>query len=141
MPIKLQSVELRLADVEAAARFFADLWGLTRVENGAAVRLRGSAALPYLIGLERGEPAIRSITFCGSPADIGKERELKGPDGEIYRFVAEEPAAPLPASRDQPIQLSHVVLNSKDVDAAERFAVEELGFKVSDRTRHMTFVR
>ncbi|MFN2645270.1 MAG: VOC family protein, partial [Burkholderiales bacterium] len=30
---------------------------------------------------------------------------------------------------------------SKDVDAAERFAVEELGFKVSDRTRHMTFVR
>src|SRR5207237_342302 len=94
MTIKLQSVELRVADVEGAARFFADVWGLTRVQDGGAVKLRGSAGLPYVIGLERGEPAIRSITFCGPAPEIGKEREVKGPEGEAYRFVVEQPEPP-----------------------------------------------
>jgi catechol 2,3-dioxygenase-like lactoylglutathione lyase family enzyme len=43
--------------------------------------------------------------------------------------------------RDKPIQLTHAVINSTDVEACERFAVENLGFKVSDRTAHMRFVR
>jgi 2,3-dihydroxy-p-cumate/2,3-dihydroxybenzoate 3,4-dioxygenase len=136
--MKLQSVELRVADVAKTAEFFAKVWGLTPVGSG---KLRGTAALPYIIGLEQGKPSIRSITFCGTRAEIGSEREVKGPDGETYRFVVETPVASLPAERDRPIQLSHVVLNSADADAAERFAVETLGFKVSDRTRHMNFVR
>ena len=131
--MKLQSVELRVPDVEATARFFTDVWGLTRVSGN---RLRGTDSLPYLVGLEHGEPAIVAITFCGDA-----EREVKGPQGETYRFVREERAPPLPAQRDRPIRLSHVVLNSADVDAAERFAVSQLGFRVSDRTRHMTFLR
>src|SRR5438045_3168806 len=126
--MKLQSVELRVADVAKTAEFFEKVWGLTPAGNG---RLRGTARLPYIIGLEQGKPSIRSITFCGTRDDIGKEREVKGPDGETYRFVHESPVAPLPAHRDRPIELSHVVLNSKDADAAERFAVEELGFKLS----------
>ena len=95
MTIKLQSVELRVADVEGAARFFAEVWGLTRVQNGGAARLRGTAGLPYIIALERGEPAIRSVSFCGTAAEIGHAREVKGPEGEIYRFVVE----PRPADR------------------------------------------
>jgi 2,3-dihydroxy-p-cumate/2,3-dihydroxybenzoate 3,4-dioxygenase len=39
------------------------------------------------------------------------------------------------------VQITHVVLNCKDVPAVERFAIDVLGFQVSDRTRHMTFVR
>ena len=131
--MRLQSVDLRVPDVEAAATFFVDLWGLERLPGN---RLRGSDALPYLVGLEQGAPAILGITFCG---DI--EREVKGPEGETYRFVRQQGAAILPAHRDRPIRLSHVVLNSKDVDAAERFATAQLGLKVSDRTRHMTFLR
>jgi 2,3-dihydroxy-p-cumate/2,3-dihydroxybenzoate 3,4-dioxygenase len=138
--MKLQSAELRVPDVQAAARFFEEVWGLTRV-GGEAMRLRGTAALPYLISLQEGQPALLGITFCGTKSEIGAEREVKGPDGERYRFVVQTPATALKAERDRPIQLSHVVLNSKDVDAAERFAVESLGFKVSDRTRHMTFMR
>jgi len=132
--VKLQSVDLRVPDVEATARFFADVFGLVRVSDA---RLRGTDALPYLVGLERGEPAIRAITFCGG----NEEREVRGPEGEIYRFVREQRVSPLSADRDRPIRLSHVVLNSADVDAAERFATAELGFRVSDRTRHMTFLR
>jgi catechol 2,3-dioxygenase-like lactoylglutathione lyase family enzyme len=129
--MKLQSVELRVPDVEGTARFFEQVWGLTPAGNGTAVRLRGTAGLPYIIGLERGAPALRSITFCGKRAEIGAEREVTGPEGERYRFVVEAAVPPLPAERDRPIQLSHVVLNSRDADAAERFAIEELGFTLA----------
>jgi 2,3-dihydroxy-p-cumate/2,3-dihydroxybenzoate 3,4-dioxygenase len=124
--LRLRSVELRVPDVDATARFFADVWGLS------------SGSVP-LVALERGEPAIRSITFCGP--EVAAEREVRGPEGELYRFVPETKAAPPPAGGDRPIRLSHVVLNSKDADAAERFATGTLNFKVSDRTRHMTFLR
>ena len=137
--MKLQSVELRVADVEKTSLFFQNVWGLTPADGGA--RLRGTASLPYVIGLEQGTPCIRSITFCGSRGEIGAEREVKGPEGETYRFVYESPLAPLATDKDRPIELSHVVLNSKDAAAAERFAIEQLGFKLSDRTRHMHFVR
>lgn len=139
--MKLQSVELRVADAEASAQFFEKIWGLSRAANGDAIRLRGTAALPYLISLEPGAPAILGVTFCGTKAEIGAEREIRGPEGERYRFIVESRATELPRHPDRPIELSHVVLNSADVDAAERFAVEQLGFRVSDRTRHMTFVR
>ena len=103
--MKLQSVDLRVPDVEATARFFAQVWGLERVQGN---RLRGTVSLPYLVGLEQGAPAIRAITFCGADA----EREVKGLEGETYRFVREQRVSRLPAARDRPIRLAHVVLNS-----------------------------
>jgi catechol 2,3-dioxygenase-like lactoylglutathione lyase family enzyme len=136
--MKLQSVDLRVPDVEATARFFAEVWGLVPVLGG---RLGGSDALPYLIGLEQGEPAIHAITFCGTKEETGGGREVRGPEGELYRFVIHERVEPLSASPDRPVRLSHVVLNSANVDAAERFATGTFGFRVSDRTRHMTFLR
>ncbi len=136
--MRLQSVELRVADVGAAAQFFEKVWGLHPAPGqGKAVRLRATAELPYVIQLEPGQPSLKSITFCGAD----KEREVKGLEGEMYRFVRENPVSSLPASRDQPMQLSHVVLTSANVEAAERFAVDKLAFKLTDRTRYMSFVR
>jgi catechol 2,3-dioxygenase-like lactoylglutathione lyase family enzyme len=135
--MKLQSVELRVPDADATARFFREVWGLQAAEGDGAIHLRGTAALPYLVSLEEGAPAILSITFSGS--DV--EREVRGPEGQRYRFVVERSERELPRHPDRPIGLSHVVLNSSDADAAERFAVQALGFKVSDRTKIMTFVR
>src|SRR5260221_13443026 len=100
--MNLQSVELRVADVEKTADFFEKVWRLIPAGNG---KLRGTAGLPYIIGLEQGTPGIRSITFCGTRAEIGAERQLKGADGEAYPFVYETPVAPLPSGKDQPIQL------------------------------------
>jgi hypothetical protein len=37
--MKLQSVDFRVPDVEATARFFAQVWGLERVQGN---RLRGT---------------------------------------------------------------------------------------------------
>jgi 2,3-dihydroxy-p-cumate/2,3-dihydroxybenzoate 3,4-dioxygenase len=73
---------------------------------------------------------------------------VQGPEAQAYRFVAET-SAPQPMSAqslsdcapDAPIQIAHAVMNAVDVAACERFVVDVLGFKVSDRTRMMTFVR
>src|SRR5688572_28779820 len=53
----------------------------------------------------------------------------------------ETSAVPALTDKDKPIQLTHAVLNSADQEASERFAVEKLGFIVSDRTAHMRFLR
>ena len=51
----------------------------------------------------------------------GKGFEVPGPEGQRYRFVLET-SRPAPLSdRDKPIQLTHAVLNSPDVEACERF--------------------
>src|SRR5207302_4362466 len=62
-------------------------------------------------------------------------------EGQRYRFAFETHADALPADPDKPLQLSHVVLNAADVDACVRFAVDELGFRLTHRTAHMSFVR
>src|SRR5690349_25117787 len=103
--MKLQSVELRVPDVPASAQFFENVWRLARVSGDGPVRLRGTEALPYLISLEQGAPAILSITFCGPKAEIGAEREVKGPEGERYRFVVQGHAVKEPAHPDRPIEL------------------------------------
>src|SRR5258708_24233585 len=112
--MKLQSVELRVADVEKTADFFGRVWGLTTIGNG---KLRGTAGLPYLIGLEKGTPSIRSITFCGSRPEIGAQPEGEGPQGETYRLLYESPLAPLATDQERPPELSHRPPNSKDAAA------------------------
>ncbi|HXJ09109.1 MAG TPA: VOC family protein [Burkholderiales bacterium] len=140
--MKLRSVELTVPQPAAAAEFLERVWRLApvRVDNSAGY-FRGSGTHPWILSLEPGEPAIRSITFSGTAAEVKGRTEVKGPEGQVYRFVVDEkPLAEL-QDRDAPIRITHVVLNTRDREACERFAVEVLGFKVSDRTRHMTFVR
>ena len=67
--------------------------------------------------------------------------EVEGPEGQRYRFVTEAKVNPLPVDRNRPIELSHAVINVADRQKSERFAIENLGFKLSDRTAHMSFLR
>jgi catechol 2,3-dioxygenase len=46
-----------------------------------------------------------------------------------------------PHNADKPIRLAHAVLNSVDVAAAMPFYENVLGFKLSDRTKIMAFIR
>ena len=66
---------------------------------------------------------------------------VQGPEAQTYRFLVEQEVPARLVDRDKPIQITHAVINAIDVAASERFAVEVLGFRVSDRTRAMTFVR
>jgi 2,3-dihydroxy-p-cumate/2,3-dihydroxybenzoate 3,4-dioxygenase len=153
--MRLRSVELEIPDLAPAAEFLEQVWGLAPAGSAGATRFfRGSGDHPYILSLTRAaEPAVAAITFSGSEQEIqqtdrtfdvpggGKGFEIRGPEAQCYRFIIETSrAAPL-ADEDKPIQLTHAVINSRDVEAAERFAVEKLGFKVSDRTGHMRFLR
>ena len=158
--MRLRAVELRAADVSQSADFLERVWGLRGVPGGGRTRyFRGTGDHPYLVSLTAAPVAgIEAITFSGSPDELQSLRErnqtarhfesaygagieVEGPDGQRYRFVTDSSAGQEPAEADRPIQLSHVVLNTRDWEACERFAVEKLGMRVSDRTRIMRFLR
>lgn len=167
--MRLRSVELAVPQLREAAEFLETLWGLTPAgTRGKTQYFRGTGGHPYILAVQAaGAPGVHAIEFSGSPGEIeetharvcranapvktfaeldapggGKGFVVQGPEAQAYRFVA-EPAPPpaLPAGRDQPVQITHAVMNAIDVAACERFVVDVLGFRVSDRTRAMTFVR
>jgi catechol 2,3-dioxygenase-like lactoylglutathione lyase family enzyme len=158
--MRLRAVELRVPDLSQSAEFLERIWGLREVPGGEKTRyFRGTGDHPYLVSLTAAAAAgIEAITFAGSSGEIqrlrksnGKLTELEsphgagiqveGPDGQRYRFVTDAKGSEAPADASRPVQLSHVVLNTRDWEACERFAVEKLGMRVSDRTRLMRFLR
>ena len=156
--MRLRSVELEVADAAAAADFLAGVWGLVPAGTAGKTRFfRGTGSHPYILSVtQAAAPAVAAITFAGTAEEIeklgkpdtayevpggGKGLEIRGPEGQTYRFISETPAPSALTDRDKPIQITHAVVNSADVEASERFAVEKLGFKVSDRTAHMRFLR
>jgi 2,3-dihydroxy-p-cumate/2,3-dihydroxybenzoate 3,4-dioxygenase len=156
--MRLRSVELELADAGQAADFLERLWGLAPAGSSGATRFfRGTGNHPYILSITKSStPAIAAITFAGSAAEIarlgkadtsydvpggGKGLEIRGPEAQTYRFIVENDPPEKLKDPDKPIQLTHAVVNSTDVEASERFAVDKLGFKVSDRTGHMRFLR
>jgi 2,3-dihydroxy-p-cumate/2,3-dihydroxybenzoate 3,4-dioxygenase len=156
--MRLRSVELELADVAQAADFLERVWGLVPAGSSGATRFfRGTGDHPYILSIAKSPaPTVAAITFSGTADEIaklgkantlydvpggGRGFEIRGPEAQNYRFIVEESrAAPL-SEKDKPIQLTHAVINAVDVETSERFAVERLGFKVSDRTAHMRFLR
>ena len=167
--MKLRSVELEVPDRESAVRFFRDTWGLLEAgERNGTSYLRGTEDVPYVVSVaEAREPAVAAVTFSGSKPELERIRKraaaagaplgpvrdfdepgggrgyfLEGPEGHVFRFVAERKRVkklrPDPA---RPLQVTHVVLNAQDREACTRFAVEVLGFRLSDRSGFMNFVR
>ncbi len=64
------------------------------------------------------------------------------PQGRVLRFVHGDALHSDVADQpDSPIRLAHAVLNSHDVGAAQPFYESALGFRLSDRTRIMAFLR
>jgi catechol 2,3-dioxygenase-like lactoylglutathione lyase family enzyme len=160
--MRLRAVELRVADLAQAAEFLERVWGLHDAGSQGKTRyFRGTGDHPYIVSLTAGgAPGIDAVTFAGGAEEIeqlGKRNGVSlapldapgdgdavivpGPEGQRYRFVTDAKVKALPADRDRPIQLSHVVLNTRDWESCERFAVEKLGMRVSDRTRLMRFLR
>lgn len=164
--MKLRSIELTVPGAAAAAAFLTDMWGMATAERrGTTHYLRGSGPHPYLVALEEGAEAVRSTTFLCSDDELaalqrrvadsglpalpvvsedpggGHGLIVELPEGALFRFLAgSADAAPL-TGRDLPVQLTHVVLNAADAEASGDVAERVLGFRVSDRTKAMVFVR
>jgi 2,3-dihydroxy-p-cumate/2,3-dihydroxybenzoate 3,4-dioxygenase len=162
--MRLRAVELNVTDVPRASEFLEQHWGLSAVgSSGNTSYFRGTGNHPYILSVRRSASAgISGITFAGNGEEIhalakrvprherlqtidapgaGSGLLIEGPEGQRYRFVTDSETPALPDDRSKPIELSHVVLNTRDWEGCERFAVEQLGFKVSDRTRIMRFIR
>jgi catechol 2,3-dioxygenase-like lactoylglutathione lyase family enzyme len=165
--MRLRSIELKLPDVSEAVQFLTGTWGLIEAErHERAVYLRGAGELPYLVGLfEAKERSVRSLTFTCEAAELstlvprlhasgrpvrevesqdpgaGSGFEIELPEGEVFRFLSGSRLGKAVSGRDLPRQLAHVVISASDAESSARFTEEVLGFKVSDRTRGMVFVR
>ena len=157
--MRLRAVELKVVDVPKAAEFLEQIWGLHDAGGRGKTRyFRATADHPYVLSLtESTAPGVEAITFAGTAVEVstmsgqkigeldapggGSGVEVEGPEGQRYRFATDTKAEAKPLDGNRPIQLSHVVLNTRDWENCERFAVEKLGFRVSDRTRMMRFLR
>ena len=170
LAITLRSVDLRVPDLEAARRFYTDVWGLAAVEGGGpAVVLRATGADHHVLVLHQGEAALQSITFR-SPSREAVEQAADtvvtaggrlltapgavdwpgggfgltfvDPQGRTLRLVhGDTQRTPDTPVQDRPERLSHVNINSDATDATAHFFTEALGFQLSDRSKIMAFVR
>lgn len=111
----IRHVTLRARDAAALARI-----ALQVVAAGGAV-LHGAKLLD--------EPA----GGTGILVRDGDGRRIQVVHGDTLHGGAHE-------SRDRPIRLAHVVLNSHAVGATQRFFEQALGFTLADRTRIMAFL-
>ena len=165
--MKLRSIELALPDPAAAATFMTRIWGMAEAETkGDTHYLRGSGPFPYLVAFEKAQDEfVRSTTFVCTSEELealkarvtaagwtaspttsdvlggGHGLLVELPEGTILRFlVGAAEVAPI-AGRDLPVKLTHVVFNAADAEACGHAVEDILGFRVSDRTKGMVFVR
>jgi catechol 2,3-dioxygenase len=167
----LRSVELGVRDLAAQADFYTRVWGLSVVARGeSAVYLRGTGAAHHILALHRRPAtALLSVSFSApgraeldalaarlsgdpgrlvsAPAPLdepggGHALTLQDPEGRRYRVIAGDAVHRDAGSvADMPQRLAHVVLNAPDVARASAFLIEQLGFRITDRTRMMNFLR
>lgn len=167
---QLRSIAIGVTDLDAAERFYNETWHLQTVaKTQDAVFLRGAGPFHHILALHRSEkPDVRNVTFSvadradldaiaartpgaggrvlSGPSSVdepggGTAVTIADPQGRILRFVhGDERHAP-DTRADSPSRITHVVFNSADVAVAQRFFEEALGFRLSDRTKIMAFMR
>jgi catechol 2,3-dioxygenase len=167
----LRSVDLGTPDIEVSLKFYRETWGLELVlRTSDAAYLCASGCDHHVLALHRSErPELRAVTFRVAEADDfaaiaanviaeggallsgptpseapdgGIVMAARGPDRGLLRFVHDDfRHLPKPPLGDRPERLSHVNLNSTDVDRAAAFYEKALGFRLTDRSPTMVFVR
>jgi catechol-2,3-dioxygenase len=168
----LRSVELRTTACSDSVDFYENVWGLSVVEQGAdAAWLRGTGQNHHALQLTSAERnGLGRITFAvGSAADVDAaaraldQRQIpviEGPgptgsvaggyglqfvdlEGRVIELLADAYAvAPRRSGDALPVGVTHVVLNTVDIDAAVTFYRDVLGMRVSDWSEHqMAFLR
>lgn len=167
----LRSVELEVPNIDVATSFYTEVWGLSEAGcEGDYLYLRCEGTDPYAVRLSEGEgPGILSYTLravddidlgalrsraidAGGAADgeIGLQTDLGGglgfslfdTVGRRLRVIQDDRlVAPIEVGPSRPDRLSHININTTDLERDISFYVDGLGFKVTDRSKIMGFVR
>lgn len=166
----LRSVEISTPDLDGSVDFYTRVWGLDIVaRQGNKVFLAASGSDYHVLELKAGHAAaLRKVTFRArshedlvvladrlvangaalvralGPADApsGGERivvrEARGCCLEIVH--GDRTKAPVLVA-NKPYRLAHVNINSADIEALSTFYQTALGFKLTDRSKMMAFLR
>lgn len=166
----LRSAEFQVPDLAATKKFYEENWGLeTAAEDGDTVYLRATGAEHHALALRAGgEKKLLCVNLAAddkaavdglyekakglgasveAPEQLGGPgggygfifRDLHGRDYRISADMAEHEVKENPG--DRPVKVSHVVLNSPDREAQSSQFIDLLGFKLTDRTGYMDFIR
>lgn len=165
----LRSVTIGVPDVAAAERFYVDVWGLeVSARDGGTAYLRGTGEDHHILALVAGEAQIHSATFRVRSAEAldavldaalregaslvsapgpasdpagGVVAAFRDPQGRVFHLVhGDRTLPPLGAQGCRPVRLAHININATDVDATTRFFEAALGFRMTDRSKLMSFV-
>lgn len=168
----LRSVQLRVPTLTESSDFYSEVWGLGVVEKDSDdTWLRGTGDNHHVLQLSRADQnGLGRISFAvRTPAEIdeaGRRLVARGvpvlrepgpldqvgggyglqfvdPEGRLVELAADmETVRPLSRDEAKPVGVTHVVLNTVDIDAAVAFYTSVLGMKVSDWSEHqMAFLR
>ena len=167
----VRSVTLGVSDLAASKAFYTDIWGLTPVlERADAIYLRGTGPYHHVLALTRSEKpqvfeldlladdreAIASLHQQVTGSQAGQvappaPRDAPGggygfsfvdPDGRRVNIMTDDARhADTTPHSDRPEKITHVVLNSPDIDKISAFYVERLGFEVKNRIKVMSFLK
>jgi catechol 2,3-dioxygenase len=167
----LHSIELQTPDLAAACTFYGDVWGLEEIAARDGVYyFRGTSALHHILTLRAGsEPAVVAVNFLTDSvacvdqlqqrlADtlnqpIAAAQEIQRPGGgygfgfkdiagrniQILSDVEEHGVAEDISGR--PRKLTHVIFNSDNSEISSAFYQDVLGFKLTDFTKGLDFLR
>ncbi len=167
----IRCIELDVPDMEQSARYYEEAWGLVPVaREGGSCYLRGTGPEHHAVILhENAGAAVAAINFAAADkaAVDGLHARVQGlgvsgvsppapqerpgggygfsflhPDG--WKFTVSSDVAThadTKDARDRPRCLSHVALNSERAEESSAFVVETIGFRLSDRTDAIDFLR
>lgn len=168
---RLRALTIRATDIDRSFDFYTNIWGLTKVaDRKGSIWLRAKGIDHHVLVLEPAAHAgLVSITWgTNSLEDLHNlyekllaasvqveqaPRQLTSPgggwgfsfddpDGNVHKVVALREDFPIEEpSNTCPINLSHVVLNSRNANQLVEFFTKVLDFKISDQTLKMTFLR
>ena len=166
----LCAVEIGVPDLEAAVRFYEQVWGLSVVERSAAsCHLRATGPDYYVLALHRRDAPdfvrvrlgaedrhavddlFERVTKAGGTR-VSAPGTIEAPGNgygfafhdlegrEIQILCDAQRHVDCAPTTDRPVRLSHVVFNSFNFDGAAAFLTEALGFRLRDRTRRANFM-
>lgn len=170
-PGHLRGIVMRAPGITATRDFYLENWGLSLAhQEDGAVWLRGTGSEPFIYGLVDGtefgieyvhfampdraamaalhaQAVAEGATVLGAPGPFddyagGWGFEILDPDARRLRFRCDARELSVQDDWAKPRKVSHVVLNTPDMEALEDWYCRVLGFRVSDYSAdQMVFLR